>query len=276
MQRLELLYLSQEDVIHTNLTMGSVISIVEEVFSAWRRHGSSTRGGLVWFLKDVTPGAGWGVLDHSGEPKPVWHGLRRAFRPVQVLLSDEGLNGVDVHLVNDGPGAREVELTLTCLRDGALPVMRAARHLELAPRSTSSLPATDLWGAFFDTAYAYRFGPPSHDVTCAALADAKTGEILAEAFHFPLGRGTAQSDLGLKAELFRDEDGWGLRVSTRTFAQSVHVSDDSYQPLDHWRHLAPGSARVIRLVPRATASGPPLGKVSAVNGLVDVVYGVDG
>ncbi|MDB5594357.1 MAG: glycoside hydrolase family 2 protein [Hyphomicrobiales bacterium] len=261
---------------YLDLSRATTVEIVEEVFSAWRRHGSPTRGGLVWFLKDVTPGAGWGVLDHSGEPKPVWHGLRRAFRPVQVLLSDEGLNGLDVHLVNDGAKMREVELTLTCLRDGSLPVMRATRRMELAPHSTSCIPATGLWGAFFDTAYAYRFGPPSHDVTCAGLVDATTGEILSEAFHFPLGRGAAQSDLGLEAELFRDEHGWALRVSTRAFAQSVHVSDTGYQPLDHWRHLAPGSPRVIRFVPRATGNGPPQGKVSAVNGLVDIVYGVDG
>ena len=40
---------------------------------------------------------------------------------------------------------------------------------------------------FLDTAYAYRFGEPSHDVTVATLTDA-SGAMISEAFHFPLGR----------------------------------------------------------------------------------------
>ncbi|MDB5650760.1 MAG: glycoside hydrolase family 2 protein [Hyphomicrobiales bacterium] len=258
---------------YLDLSRATTVEIVENVFNSWRRHGSQTRGGLVWFLRDVTPGAGWGVLDFSGAPKPVWHGLARAYRPLQVLLCDEGLNGLDVHVVNDGAETRPVEITLTCLRDGALPVMQATRRLELAPHSTSALPATDLWGAFFDTAYAYRFGPPSHDVTCAVMRDARNGDILSEAFHFPLGRGHAQADLGLAAELVQDDHGWSLHVSTRVFAQSVHVNDANYRALDHWRHLAPGAPRIIRLIPREGACETPQGKVSAVNGLDVAFYG---
>ena len=35
------------------------------------------------------------MIDSTGLPKPVWHGMRRAFRPVQVLFSDEGTNDTD-------------------------------------------------------------------------------------------------------------------------------------------------------------------------------------
>ena len=69
--------------------------------------------------------------------------------------------------------------------------MQAARAVTLAPRSSRTIAACDLWGAFYDTAYAYRFGPPSHDVTVATLARGD-GTVIAQAFHFPQGRGHAR------------------------------------------------------------------------------------
>ena len=35
-------------------------------FAEWRRARSTCRGGLVWFLRDLWPGAGWGVVDAHG------------------------------------------------------------------------------------------------------------------------------------------------------------------------------------------------------------------
>ncbi len=62
--------------------------------------------------------------------------------------------------------------------------MRAEREVVLAPRSTTAIPDVDLWGAFFDTTYAYRFGPPSHDVTIARLQSA-SGEVDRRSLPFP-------------------------------------------------------------------------------------------
>ena len=46
--------------------------------SEWRRPGSTCRGGLVWFLRDLRPGAGFGLIDVRGIPKPCWYVVRRA------------------------------------------------------------------------------------------------------------------------------------------------------------------------------------------------------
>ncbi|MGO8658306.1 hypothetical protein ACC771_22335, partial [Rhizobium ruizarguesonis] len=72
--------------------------VIEETFAEWRRKGSACNGALVWTLQDLLPGPGWGVIDSTGEPKPVWYAMRRAFRPVQVVFTDEGTNGLDVHV----------------------------------------------------------------------------------------------------------------------------------------------------------------------------------
>ncbi len=237
--------------------------LMESVFALWRRAGSPTAGGLVWFLRDVVEGAGFGLLDARNRPKSVWWALRRAFRPLQVLLIDEGLNGLHAHLVNERAVAIEATLSLVCLREGATPVMRAERALRLAPGSTVAIPAADLWGGFFDTGYAYRFGPPSHSATVARLTDAK-GETIAEAFHFPLGRGAALDDSALHARLEATGEHYSLILTCDRLAQSVHLDDASFEPDDNWFHLAPGVERRLRLTP-SQPGAKPRGAVRALN-----------
>ena len=239
--------------------------VMEAVFADWRRVGSATAGGLVWFLRDLWPGAGWGVVDSSGVPKAAYHGLKRAFRPQTVLLTDEGLNGLRVHVLNERPTAFAGTLTLTCLGEGRTPVMRAERAVALPPRGALTHAATELWGGFFDTTYSYRFGPPAHDVTVARLTDAD-GRFVADAFHFPLGRDATVHDIGLSARLDRRDGAWCLDVAAERLAQSVHVRDANYDADEHWCHLAPGHPRTIRLVPRQPDAPTPTGIVAAVNG----------
>ncbi|MCW5747027.1 MAG: glycoside hydrolase family 2 protein [Alphaproteobacteria bacterium] len=246
--------------------------VMEEVLGEWRRGRSSCAGGLVWMFQDLWPGAGWGVVDALGAPKAAWYALRRAARPVQVSLSDEGVNGLAVHVLNETARPVEATLSLVCLRNGEVPVLRAERKLVLPPRSAQEIAAAALGESFFDTTYAYRFGPPPHDVTVAALVDA-AGARLAEAFHFPQGRGTARVELELSAELVAQADGWALRLRSRRCAQSVHVEDERFRADDEWFHLAPGIERVVRLVAREGASGAvPDGEVYALNGLSPVRF----
>ncbi|MBB5277369.1 beta-mannosidase [Rhizobium rosettiformans] len=223
--------------------------VVTETFAEWRRHGSSCRGALTWTLQDLEAGPGWGVIDATGEPKPVWYALKRAFRPLQVLLTDEGTNGLDIHLINEGPTSESVTLEIACLREGAQPVVSASKALSLDLRSSHRIPATDLFGAFFDTTYAYRFGPPSHDVTVARLLDTY-GAVLSEAFHFPLGRQQAHYSTGIEHAFHRIDGVWWLDLSTDRFAQSVHLDLENFRPEDDWFHLAPGRTKRIRLHPR--------------------------
>ena len=55
-------------------------AVMEGTYAEWRRAGSVTRGALVWFLRDLFPGAGWGVIDCAGAPKAAYPGVKRAFR----------------------------------------------------------------------------------------------------------------------------------------------------------------------------------------------------
>jgi beta-mannosidase len=238
--------------------------VMEATFSEWRRPGSTCNGTLVFTFQDVMPGPGWGVVGVDGLPKPAWYALKRSFRRVQVVFADEGTNGLDAHLLNETSGSLPVTLEITCLRDGKLPVVSGRRELTLSARGRESLACTDLFGAFFDTSYAYRFGPPSHDVTVARLRHGETGVVLAEAFHFPLGRPAALHDAEISTALVEDSSGFWLELETDLFAQSVNLDARGYLGADNWFHLAPGEKKRVRLVAQTNAVDRPGGVVRSL------------
>ncbi len=67
--------------------------VMAACFAEWRRVRSSCGGALVWFLRDLWPGAGWGVVDATGLPKAAYYYLKRSLQPISLSLSDEGNNG---------------------------------------------------------------------------------------------------------------------------------------------------------------------------------------
>src|SRR5262249_44933840 len=77
--------------------------VMAEVFGEWRRAASPCRGGIILWSSDLQPGAGWGILDSHGRPKAAYWFLKRALAACTVWTTDEGLNGIDVHVSNDGP-----------------------------------------------------------------------------------------------------------------------------------------------------------------------------
>jgi beta-mannosidase len=259
--------------LYLDLSRAVTGEVMEQVFAEWRRARSPCGGGLVWTFQDLMRGAGWGVIDVNGEPKPCWYALKRAFRPVQVALTDEGVNGLAVHLTNETGQDLTVEVELTCLRDGATPVVSVRRALTLPARSAQELSAFDLIGRFFDITYAYRFGPPGHDATVVRLRSAD-GEVLAEAFHYPTGRSLHPPAAKLEARFAEDAQGWVMTLSTDRLLQSVHIEDDNFRPDDDWFDLAPGEPKRVRL--RARGEGAtPSGEIAIPGGRVLLTYSAD-
>jgi beta-mannosidase len=233
-------------------------------FSDWRRPGSPCRGALVLFLRDLWAGAGWGLVDDQGVPKPCYHYLKRVLQPVTVLLSDEGGNGLFVHVINECNQDRELHLELTAWRGGDVRVASAGKALAVPGRSAQTLPAMDLLPCFMDLSYAYRFGPMSCDAIVVTLRD-PDGTQLAEAMHFPGGLGaTHGSDLGLRAVASMCDDRTAeLVVSSRRLAQGVRIDAPGYQPDDDYFNLRPDSE--VRIILRGAPGQRFQGAVHALN-----------
>jgi beta-mannosidase len=250
------------------LLLGKVAcgEVLASTFAEWRRAGSRCRGALVWLYRDLWAGAGWGLIDALGTPKSVYYHLRRVLQPLSLLLTDEGLNGLYAHLVNDTAQEHPLTLAVSLYRDGQVVVAHGSEPVTLAPRSARAVPLARLFAGFLDTSYAYRFGPPGHDLVVARLLGDGGAVVSEPAFSLPLGLALpAQPELGLGAQAQRRPDGSvALQVRTLRFAQSVIISAADFVPSDNYFHLEPGGERLITLQPRRP--GAPLrGTLTAVN-----------
>ncbi|MBN4093736.1 MULTISPECIES: hypothetical protein [Methylobacterium] len=257
---------------YLELGRAAVAEVMEATFSEWRRPRSPTAGGLVLMMRDLAPGAGWGVIDWTQRPKSAWYALRRAFRPVQVLLTDEGLDGLHVHVLNETATARALTLSLIFCDVAGRVAARAERDLVVGPRAALTFTSATLLGRFFDATDSYRFGPRIHDLAHARLTDAD-GRVIADSFHVLSAGPLDRSTVGLRAEAVATEAGPGLRISTERFARGVQVLAPGARPADSGFHLAPRSSRIISF---AEAARLPRGRVRAINSDEIVEFGHDG
>ncbi|MDN8040899.1 glycosyl hydrolase 2 galactose-binding domain-containing protein, partial [Burkholderia vietnamiensis] len=254
------------------LSRAVIADVMRETFSEWRRSGSRCAGALVWQFQDVMPGAGWGLLDAAHLPKSGWYALRQVLQPVQIVVVDEGLNGLDVHVINERAAPLTASVELVALRDGRTPVARCGGQVRLAAHDAVRLGSAELLGRFFDWTYAYRFGPCEHDTVVASLRG-DDGALLSQAFHFPSRTHPtvfARRDPGIEARVSRAGDAWHVDIDTRHVARHVQIDAPGFMPLDDWFHLAPGATARVALIPQPIGTpriddAPPSVDIRAVN-----------
>jgi len=221
--------------------------LMSEVFGEWRRAGSPCGGGLILWLRDLLPGAGWGVLDDEGAPKAAYHHLARALAPVCVWTTDEGLAGVAVHVANDRPTTLGALLRVDLYSDFERRVGDARVEVEIAPHSQQTWDLEDLLGRFVDASWAYRFGPPAQDLIVATL-EGSSG-IVSQAFRFPAARPAVQgpADLGLRARIVRSGADARIVIASRRFAYGVRVHAAGFEATGDAVSIEPGGERTLAL-----------------------------
>jgi beta-mannosidase len=245
--------------------------VMAEVFGEWRRAQSPCGGALVLWLTDLLPGAGWGILDHRGEPKVAFAHLRRALAPVAVWSTDEGLGGVDVHVANDRPSSLRANLRFALYRDLEVRVEEHVHELRLEPHSAFTDNLEGLLGRFVDVAWAYRFGPPAHDLIVISL-EQLGGEgttLLSQTFRLPAGRpiGTEPPDrLGVDARVRALTGSTAtITLSARRFVYGVRLHVPGFRALDDSFSLEPGREREVSLIAASEAAEFGRGTLTALN-----------
>ena len=239
--------------------------VMANALGEWRRARSSCNGALIWFYRDLWPGAGLGLLDATGRPKAAYYFVRRALAPTCLWFSDEGLNGLHLHVAHDAPEGLSAELRIEVHHDAAQTLVASeTKRLELAAGCSQELRLHALLPWFADLTRAYRFGPPGHDLVVASLRS-NDGALLGEALYLPAGLPrTRSAELGLSAALERDAAGeLHVRLHSRRFAYAVAIELEGYEPEDNYLHLPPGADRRVRL--QAVAASRSAGSVRALN-----------
>ena len=140
------------------------------------------------------------------------------------------------------------------------------RPLTIPARGSDSVHADALFDGFVDLTYAYRFGPPQHDVVAATLSDRATGATLATAHFFPCGLPARRDDaLGLVARAESIAGGYAITLEVDRFAHAVAIEAEGFVPDDNFMHIEPGEPR--RVILHAEKPGQALhGSVVALNG----------
>lgn len=241
--------------------------LMADAFAEWRRPGSPCRGAIVWYLRDLWAGAGWGLVDEQGVPKPCWHFVRRALQPTAVSMTDEGGNGLQLHVLHEPDSTLEAELQVALFGPADAHVATARCAVRLEPRGGRSMAMAALFDGFHDLSYSYRFGPPAVTLVHARLC-ATDGRVLAQAFHLPAGRpASAGPAMPLStARLCRLASGeLVVRLEAERFAQSVHIELDGHTIEDNYFHMAPGSVRELVARPLGTTVAVPRGWVRPLN-----------
>ena len=216
----------------SRVTTGEVMAAT---FSDWRRPASACQGAMVLFLRDLWAGAGWGLVDDAGVPKACYYYLKRVLQPLAVMLSDEGVNGLFVHMCNDYPQARQLELEVTAWRGGNVQLASGKKQLRLAAHSAETLACIELFDYFMDLSYAYRFGPLPCDAVVATLKD-EQGQQVTQAFYLPAGMGQrSQCDAGLTVQaIMVDEKTVRCHVHAEFLAFAVHFDVPGFQADDDY------------------------------------------
>jgi beta-mannosidase len=214
--------------------------IMDHVFGEWRRAGSPNRGGLLLWLRDVQPGDGWGLLTSAGTPKAPWWHLRRTLAPQAVWLTDEGLDGVAVHLANDRPSAWEGSLRLALYRADDLRLEEVFVPVSVPAHGAWDGDVEGLVGRFLDLSYAFRFGEPVVAVVVATFEDGTA--VPQQAFHFPVSRSV---ELYPTSVLRVQRDGDMLTLTSERLLDTVQITG---LPSDNHFCIEPGRPRVVGAV----------------------------
>ncbi len=231
--------------------------VMQSAFAQWRAAGSVCRGALVWFLRDLRPGAGWGLLDDAGVPKAAWHLLARQLQPLMLGFTDHSQRGPVLHLINERPQAVSATLRWSAWQQGRTRVAGHEQAVTLPPRSVQARPLLADLDGFMDLGWRYRFGPPVCDLWTAELVDGD-GQVLARATHLPLGLSLHRhADIGLQASLRRDDQGrpW-LDLRCAAAALGLHIEAPGFLPADDYLDLPPGGQASVLLQPDPTMAPP--------------------
>lgn len=250
---------------YLDLGRAAVTEAVAECFGYWRSRRSLCSGALVLTGRDLEAGAGWGLLDVDGAPKAPWFALARASSRVAVLISDEGLDGLTIEVVNDGPDELQAVLKLTAHSETGPADASAEIEISVGSHSSREWTAEILLDGFKDLNHAYGFGRRIYDALVAELQGLDGARLVGNTFIIGGPERPLQQDVGLCAKGFRGgDDKPYLEISTRLTAQYVCIELNSGEPEDSWFHLAAGQRRLVG-VRGLPLDASPRGGVRALN-----------
>ena len=239
--------------------------IMEQVFNQWRSAEDDCSGGLIWWLNDIVPGAGWGMLDSDGNPKPLYYFLKRCWSHRGLSIDDRGLDGLYVRINNESPEAISGNLHVRVLQHASHAIADTSVSVSVDPASTEIVSIDKLLGRFFDTTYTYRFGPPKHDVVVVTFDDGSQDNPLT-ATYYPGDRNLSFA-AAPELEAAADANGEEVRLTLRSacFLKNVKLQSAFFAFDDNYFDLPPDTEWTVTARALTTPARPFRATLSALN-----------
>ena len=246
----------------SELVTGEMMS---DVFSEWRSSKSTNSGGLIWFAKDLSPGAGWGIIDSLNKPKACYFYLKRSWQPVNLSLTNETLKGVNVHISNEKNTPLKGRLKVTVFNKHSVPIAELENPIELLERENKTLVLDELFKHFYDLAYVYRFGPSKHSLIAASFwVDDK---IISTDILYPNEipwRQPVEKPVEISATENEDKS-IDVTIKSESFLYGVVIEAKGFDSSDNFFQIIPNLTKQIVLRPNADYKGRFRAYLSAVN-----------
>lgn len=240
--------------------------VMQQVISEWRSCHNPCNGALTWFYNDFWPASGWGMVDHKGQPKAAYYQIKQVMQPIQVLLTNEGLEGFHIHLINETELPFKGSISLKLLQHGHILIADKSQTCEIPARSQQHIEADALLEIFYDVAYAFRFGPPKHQQVCVELRDTD-GNVVSE--HVALVQKETPQRQTIQVDIQSEQLDDGrviMNLCAAGFVQYARFDIKGYLPSNNYFHLIPGSPKQITFTPVVDAKKTSFkGYLEAVN-----------
>ena len=239
--------------------------IMEHVFNQWRSAEDDCGGGLIWWLNDIVPGAGWGMLDSDGNPKPLYYFLKRCWSNHALSIDDRGLDGLYVRLNNESNEGLNGNLSVKVLQHASHAIAEETAMIEVGASSTEYLSIDKLLGRFFDTTYSYRFGPPKHDIVVVTFSDESTDNPLTTT-NYPGDRNLPfATNPGLSAVCETKGDEVTIKLRAESFLKNTKLQSPFFEFDDNYFDLPPDTEWTVTARALTTPAKQFRATVSALN-----------
>lgn len=251
----DLINLKELDIDRYRLLCGIAVGeVMYYVQSQWRRKGVACNGSLHIALNDAAVGNGWGLIDSEGSPKAPYFFLKRAWKPLTLIIVDEGVNGLKLIVHNDLPAEFVGTLKLSFCRFDGVVVHGGELDLILAARRTLELSAETVIGHFVDSSYTYQFGAPAFDFVAGELVDTQ-GDLVGETISLSdVSQILPPQEIDLGVEVM-EQDGGNLLVTfvASQFVQSLTLKTNEFEVSDNCFHLMPNKLKAVEVKRRNSA-----------------------
>lgn len=226
-----------------DLLRATAVQVFSSVATELRRPGSGCHGMIVRAARDLTAGAGWGVVDAAGGRKSAWWALRRAWQPRAALLTDEGADSIAIHLVNDLPEPWADTLSLQ-VSDPSGRCETVLHDVEVPGHGALTLWAEALLDGFRDLNHVWRLEPRTCDAVTVTIGRQATCMLMPTRLRAAGQPGSGPAD-GPQAVWSTTPDGHLLELGCDQTHAFVAIESSSHTPSDNWFHIGGGTTRRI-------------------------------